>query len=60
LKLESLYRYLPKNRQELIERVAEYRRFYNVERVHESLDYRTPASVYLANIAVSSSNLNAG
>jgi transposase InsO family protein len=60
LKLEWLYRYLPKNRQELIERVAEYRSFYNGERVHESLDYRTPASVYLANIAVNSSNLNAG
>lgn len=50
LKLEWLYRYLPKNRQELIERVAEYRSFYNGERVHESLDYRTPASVYLADI----------
>jgi transposase InsO family protein len=60
LKLEWLYRYLPKNRQELVERVAEYRSFYNGERVHESLDYRTPASVYLANIAVNSSNLNAG
>lgn len=60
LKLEWLYRHLPKNRQELVERVAEYRHFYNVERVHESLDYRTPASVYLVNIAVSSSNLNAG
>jgi len=60
LKLEWLYRYLPKNRQELVERVAEYRSFYNGERVHQNLDYRTPASVYLANIAVSSSNLNAG
>ena len=60
LKLEWLYRYLPKNRQELVERVAEYRRFYNSERLHENLDYRTPASVYLATIAVNSSNLNAG
>jgi transposase InsO family protein len=60
LKLEWLYRYLPKNRRELVERVAEYRSFYNGERVHESLDYRTPASVYLANIAMNSSNLNAG
>ena len=60
LKLEWLYRYLPKNRQELVERVAEYRCFYNGERVHQNLDYRTPASVYLANIAVNSSNLNAG
>ncbi len=60
LKLEWLYRYLPKNRQELVECVAAYRSFYNLERLHESLDYRTPASVYLANIALSSSNLNAG
>jgi len=36
LKLEWLYRYLPTNRQELVERVAEYRSFYNGERVHES------------------------
>jgi hypothetical protein len=49
-----------RNRQELIQRVAEYRSFYNTERAHESLDYRTPASLYLANIAVNSSNLNAG
>lgn len=60
LKLEWLYRYLPRNREELVERVAEYRSFYNGERVHESLGYGTPASVYLANIAMNSSNLNAG
>jgi len=54
LKLEWLYRFLPKNRQELVARVAEYRKFYNRERVHQNLDYRTPASVYLANIAVNS------
>jgi len=60
LKLEWLYRYLPINRQELIERVAAYRKFYNLERLHQNLDYRTPASVYLANIALNSSNLNAG
>ena len=35
MKLKWLYRYLPKNRQELVERVAEYRSFYNDERVHE-------------------------
>lgn len=60
LKLEWLYRYLPKNRQELTERVASYRSFYNLERLHQNLDYRTPSSVYLANIAMNSSNLNAG
>jgi transposase InsO family protein len=60
LKLEWLYRYLPQNRTELVDRVAEYRSFYNYERVHQNLDYRTPAAVYLANIAVNSSNLSAG
>ena len=60
LKLEWLYRYLPKNRQELVECVAQYRRFYNLERLHQNLNYRTPASVYLVKMALSSSNLSAG
>lgn len=47
LKLEHLYRLLPNNRSELIEAVANYRRFYNYERLHMSLGYRTPAAVYL-------------
>ena len=60
LKLEWLYRYLPRNRSELVERVAAYRNFYNYQRVHQNLEYRTPAAVYLTNIAVNSSNLSAG
>jgi transposase InsO family protein len=60
LKLEWLYRHLPRNRQELVERVGEYRAFYNLVRLHQNLNYRTPASVYLANIALNSSNLSAG
>ena len=60
LKLEWLYRYLPKDRGELVKRVAEFRTFYNAERLHQNLEYRTPASVYLANIALNSSNSNAG
>jgi transposase InsO family protein len=60
LKLEWLYRHLPNNRSELVDRVTEYRTFYNYQRVHQNLDYRTPAAVYLANIAPSSSNLLAG
>lgn len=60
LKLEWLYRHLPRNRSELVDRVAEYRRFYNHERLHQSLDYRTPASVYLTTMAQKSSNLSAG
>jgi len=49
LKLEHLYRVLPDNRSELIEAVRSYRRFYNYERLHMSLGYRTPAAVYLTN-----------
>lgn len=47
LKLERLYRVLPRNRTELIEEVKSYRQFYNHERLHMSLGYRTPAAVYL-------------
>ena len=47
LKLEHLYRVLPNNRSDLIEAVSSYRRFYNYERLHMSLGYRTPAAVYL-------------
>jgi putative transposase len=47
LKLEHLYRVLPNNRTELVEAVSSYRRFYNYERLHMSLGYRTPATVYL-------------
>ena len=46
LKLERLYRVLPANRTELIEEVKSYRQFYNHERLHMSLGYRTPAAVY--------------
>jgi transposase InsO family protein len=60
LKLEWLYRYLPQNRSDLVDHVARYRSFYNYQRVHQNLDYRTPAEVYLANIVVNSSNLSAG
>jgi putative transposase len=60
LKLEWLYRYLPGDRPELVHRVTEYRAFYNHERLHESLEYRTPASVYLTNMATGSSYLPAG
>ena len=49
LKLERLYRVLPRNRSELITEVQSYRQFYNYERLHMSLGYRTPAAVYLNN-----------
>ena len=47
LKLEHLYRVLPNNRTELIAEVKKYRQFYNYDRLHMSLGYRTPAAVYL-------------
>ena len=47
LKLEHLYRVLPNNRTELIEAVKNYREFYNYQRLHMSLGYRTPVAVYL-------------
>jgi transposase InsO family protein len=59
LKLEHLYRVLPNNRAELIEAVKTYRSFYNYERLHMSLGYRTPAAVYLERDA-NNSNLFAG
>ena len=47
LKLEHLYRVLPNDRTELVDAVRMYRQFYNYERLHMSLEYRTPAAVYL-------------
>lgn len=49
LKLERLYRVLPCHRSELITEVQSYRQFYNYERLHMGLGYRTPAAVYLNN-----------
>lgn len=40
-------RVLPSNRMELIEEVKNYRQFYNHDRLHMSLGYRTPAALYL-------------
>ena len=47
LKLERLYRTLPRNRAELVAEVQSYRSFYNFERLHQNLGYLTPAQVYL-------------
>ncbi|MFQ5904467.1 MAG: transposase [Candidatus Binatia bacterium] len=51
LKIEHLYRVLPRDREELVLEVGRYRNFYNYERLHMSLGYRTPAAVYIQNIA---------
>lgn len=47
LKIERLYRTMPRNRAELVAEVESYRRFYNFERLHQNLGYLTPAQVYL-------------
>lgn len=60
LKLEHLYRVLPKDRAELVREVEKYRSFYNHERLHMSLGYRTPAAVYLHNVQPNSSYYPAG
>jgi transposase InsO family protein len=60
LKLEHLYRVLPRNRSELVREVEKYRSFYNYERLHMSLGYRTPAAVYLRNVQPNSSYYPAG
>lgn len=60
LKVEHLYRVLPRDRAELELEVEKYRHFYNYERLHMSLGYRPPASVYLKNQTGKSSYLSAG
>jgi len=60
LKIEHLYRVLPRNRMELESAVAEFRHFYNYERLHMSLGYRPPAAVYLSNQTEKRSYLSAG
>jgi putative transposase len=58
LKIERLYRTLPRNRAELVAEVESYRRFYNFERLHQSLGYLTPAQVYFKATALENSYLS--
>lgn len=60
MKLEHLYRVLPKNRHELVREVERFRSFYNYQRLHMSLGYRTPAAVYLQDVQPQSSYYPAG
>ncbi len=46
VKQEYVYLHPPNGGKELYNGIEEYMRFYNHERQHESLDYRTPAELY--------------
>lgn len=48
VKYEYVYLQELQTVQQAREGLAEYFRFYNQERLHQSLDYKTPAQVYLA------------
>jgi putative transposase len=47
IKYEEVYLKDYANPREARKEVAEYLRFYNEGRLHQALDYRTPAEVYL-------------
>ena len=46
VKYEEVYLHEYGSPREARERLTQYLRFYNEERLHQALDYRTPASVY--------------
>ncbi len=48
IKCEEVYLKDYQSPREAREGVRDYLRFYNEERIHQSLDYRTPAEVYFA------------
>lgn len=47
LKQEVIYYYRPEDITSLEKRIEEFVPWYNNHRVHQSLEYKTPASVYL-------------
>lgn len=46
VKYEYLYLQRPESCQELYQGLKQYFQFYNQERLHQSLDYKTPESIY--------------
>lgn len=46
VKYECIYLHVFEDGVQLYEGLREYFQFYNHERIHQSLDYRTPASIY--------------
>lgn len=55
IKYEEVYLHDYRTVQEAWERLAAYFHFYNTERLHESLGYRTPHEVYFGTTAVQTS-----
>jgi len=49
VKYENVYIHDYRDIEEAREGLAEYFRFYNHRRIHQSLDYKTPAEVYFSN-----------
>lgn len=46
VKYEYLYLQRPESCQDLYQGLKQYFHFYNQERLHQSLDYKTPESIY--------------
>ena len=49
LKYENIYRHSYETVKELMESLRTYFNYYNKKRIHQSLNYNTPASVYFSN-----------
>ena len=49
VKYEHLYLYAYEDRVSLYQGLSQYVEFYNQERLHQSIEYLTPATLYLVN-----------
>ncbi|MCD6274069.1 MAG: integrase core domain-containing protein [Deltaproteobacteria bacterium] len=52
MKYERVYLHNYETVREAIQDIGEYFGFYNNERLHQSLDYRTPAEIYFGKFAI--------
>lgn len=60
LKQEDIYRNPPGTVPQARQNIQDYMEFYNDRRVHQSLEYRTPAEVYAPNIKLGSRTRDCG
>jgi len=51
IKYEHIYLFAYENGNDLWRGIYSYIDFYNQKRVHQSIDYKTPKSLYLKNVA---------